>query len=424
MAKAQNKAKKQDEVSADVIAKDIQYVADNMGIDPWAVSLVQYRKNGGKFSERKIRYNGGFVSIKNTYFGVQEPKDYATISDLKELRSQYNKLLVEAGDVERLHRRIQESLSKMPKITGTVYTPKKKQQKTTRTVNLVLSDLHIGSDLSAKESVTQFGRVEESRALAAVIKNTCEYKQQYRAETELNVLLLGDIFEAELHDRTSADLLHVQTCRAIYLLIQAVKRLAENFPKVTIYTAVGNHGRDTAVHKQRATALKFNALETTVYFAIKQACAGLKNVKFEQSMHPWTIVKSQGYSFFATHGDTVFNVGNVGNSVNIKSLENQINKINASLKDSHEYRVFVVGHVHQAMVTQISNGTTVIVNGALTPPNGYANSLGIMESQQIQVLWETVPGFPVGDFRFIDVSDSATKESLDSIITPFSEFVL
>jgi len=142
------------------------------------------------------------------------------------------------------------------------------------------------------------------------------------------------------------------------------------------------------------------------------------------SFSPWVEAKAQGNKIFATHGDTVFNVGNVGSSVNVKSIENQVNKINASLKDHEEYAVFVVGHIHQALVTQISNGSILVINGALTPPNSYANSLGIMESSQIQVMWESTKEYPVGDIRFIDVTETGDKAKLDLIIQPFDEFKL
>ena len=91
------------------------------------------------------------------------------------------------------------------------------------------------------------------------------------------------------------------------------------------------------------------------------------------------------------------------------------------MKDKDEYKIFIVGHVHHALATPLTNGTHLITNGALVPPNSFAQSLNIMESQQIQVLFETTPEHPVGDLRFINVTanDPYKDKSLDKIIEPF-----
>jgi len=406
---------------ADSVAADIRLVAKAAGVEPWTLTKAQYNKFGGKFSEWDVRKIGGFNSVRNSYFAPQEPKDHAIISDMSEIRREYNKLLKDFGDVERLHKRVRESLVKMPKMSGPMYKPKKATAKIERTVNAVWSDHHVGSDIVAKETNINYGKVEEARALAALTLNIAEYKTQYRDNTRLNLLILGDLIENELHDRTSADLLHIQTCRAIFIYPQAIRFLASQFRRIDVSFAVGNHGRDTAVHHSRATALKYNAIETTIYYAIRIAMSEYKNVFFHQPMTPWVEFDASGYRGYATHGDTNLNPGNPGKKVNIESLENQTNKINASLKDTDEYKIFVCGHIHQALHTRLSNGAHLFLNGALTPPNTFAQTLNIMEAPQVQVMWESVPGYPVGDVRFVDASDSAGKTKLDQIITPFKE---
>jgi len=417
-------SKQNNKLSVNDIAKDIKSVCKDAGINPYELSISKYFKLGGKYTEWNIRSLGGMRNIVDAYFASEKPENLPVILDLKEARKDFSKVTKELADIERLHKRIEDSISRITYKKYKPYSSKKKEKKINRTVNLVLSDLHIGSDISNKETNHSHGRQHESRSLAAVVRNVCEYKKQYRDLTELNLFILGDCFESELHGRTSADLLHVQACRAIYLLTQAVASVSANFPKVTVYFAVGNHGRDVSVHSQRATSLKFNALETTVYYAIRQASANLKNVTFVQPMTPWVVATAQGHRIFATHGDTVFNVGNPGTAVNVKQIENQVNKINASLKDEEEYKIFIVGHVHQGLVTQLSNGAMVVINGPLVPPNPYANSLGIMESPQVQVMWESTADFPIGDFRFINVNGSGDDKTLDTIIAPFDEFVL
>lgn len=243
---------------------------------------------------------------------------------------------------------------------------------------------------------------------------------QYRDETELNLFVLGDVTEGELHARTSADLLHVQNCRAMYLLTQFVQQMSANFKKVTVHFAVGNHGRDMAIHKDRATALKYNAHETTIYYGVKLATKHLTNVSFVHPKTPWVEATILGHKMYATHGDTHFNPGNVGNKIDIRGLEAQANTINASLKDQEEFKVFMCGHVHTPLAMQIKNGQFIVINGALTPPNSYATSLNIHESPQVQVMWESTKKHAVGDTRMINAAGSSSDKELDKIIKPFT----
>lgn len=406
------------EASVDAIAKDIKLICQENGINPYDLTKAKYAKFGGNFSEWDLRKVGGLRNVVDAYFRSEKPEDQELVMDLKEVRSGYNKLLTEQADLNRLLHRIELSVANMPRMNGAAYKPKKNKS-TDRLLNVVLSDHHIGSDIMRQETKIQYGAVEEARALSYLTENIINYKLQYRDETELNILMLGDFLENELHARTSADLLHLQTCRAMWLYPQMLKHLAANFKKVRVYFSVGNHGRDMAVHQNRATAMKYNALETTVYYAIRQAMADYKNIEFFQPLTPWVEFNLFGNRGYATHGDTHLNPGNPGKKIDIAGIENQINRINASLKDDDEYKVFVTGHIHQAVVTPLPNRAYLILNGALTPPNSFAQSLNIMEAPQIQVMWEAVPDHPVGDFRMIDVSRSALDGKLDKIVAPF-----
>ena len=404
----------------DQIAVDIERVANELDIPAYALTKAKYFKGEGTFTEWQFRKYGGFNSIKNTYFESDEERDESTVIETNELRKSYRKLRKHYGEVEFMLRRIEDAVAAIPTVKVTPYKVTKKiKQKEPRTLNLLLSDLHFGSDLTIEQHSHAFGKVEEARALGAVVRNVCNYKIEYRDQTELVVNILGDTIENVLHGVNSADHLHMQAARAMYLLSQAIARFSENFPKVVVNFAVGNHGRDTSIHHSRATDLKWNALETTIYYGVKLACQSLQNVSFHQPLTPWITYKAQGHNVYATHGDTNLNPGNPGSKVDIKGLENQTNKINASLSDRDEYAVFAVGHVHHAFVTTLSNATHLITNGALVPPNSYAQTLNIMESQQIQVLWETTPEYPVGDFRFINVTKSGKDKSLDKVIKPF-----
>jgi predicted phosphodiesterase len=398
---------------------DIKNIAKKVGVDPADLSKAAYFSNGGKFLEWDFRKMGGYSSIVKSHFEKINDKNFGLITDIKEIRRQHLKLEKQIGDQDLFLDRIKEAVSDIPKVSLTPFKPKKNKNLEERTLHINLSDLHFGSDLSGKENMHNWGSIEESRAIAQVTKNVIEYKTQYRDNTALVVNILGDVIQNELHGRTSAELLHIQTCRAIWLLKQVIARFAENFKLVKVNFASGNHGRDTAIHKQRAVHMKFNSIETTIYFAVRTALEHVPNVSFNHPMTPWVSYEANGHKIYATHGDTHLNPGNPGKNVNIGSLENQMNRINASLKDTEEYKVFIVGHVHLPLVTELPNGSYLVVNGALTPPDSFAQSLNIMESQPAQVLFESTEKHPVGDFRFINVGDSANNSELDKLIKPF-----
>lgn len=402
------------------IVKEINTLCKKHKINPYELNRAKYYKLGGTAKEWDLRRYGGLRNIIEAHFQLEKPQqDLPAIIEMKEVRKAYERHLNQLSHFDLLLQKVKQAVADIKPLTGPIYKPKHTKSETNRIITVVLSDHHIGSDIQKMETGHQFGAIEEARALAYLSEQIINYKIRHRDETILNILFLGDIIENELHGRTTADLVHLQACRAIWLYPQMLRQLAGNFKHINVYFAVGNHGRDKSFHTERATALKFNALETTIYFAIRQAMSSYKNITFFQPTTPWVVFNLFEFKGYATHGDTHLDVGNPGEKINVAYIEQQINKINASLKDTEEYKVFVAGHVHQPIITQLTNGSYLILNGALVPPNSYAQSLNIMEAPQVQVLWEATPQHPVGDFRMINVAESATMSKLDKIIIPF-----
>ena len=320
--------------------------------------------------------------------------------------------------------RVEEITSKVfkGKIEPSGYALKRPRGDFDRQLSLILSDLHFQSLLNGREHPIPFGAVEEARRLAQVILQTVEYKPQYRKNTLLNLHLLGDIIQGQLHDMRDGAPLAEQCAAAIWLLSQAISYLAQYFPEIRIRCATGNHGRFLHRHQQRAIHQKWDSAETVIYFALKQASAHLPNVKFEIVYTPYYAYQCFDKKAFATHGDTVLNPGNPGSNIQTGSLEQQIDRINAALPDKDEYALFFVGHVHIGNVTWLPNGARLITNGCLIPPDDFSiGGLGRFESTCGQMLWESVKGHIVGDVRFITVDRTIDKDrSLDKIIHPFT----
>lgn len=304
------------------------------------------------------------------------------------------------------------------------HKPPSYKEPVTRALNLILSDLHFGADIKEEETgYLNYGPVEESRRFAEIIKQTIEYKPHYRKQTELHVNLLGDIIQHKLHDPQDAAPVSVQQARAIHLLSQGFAQLAENFGKVYVYCATGNHGRDLNRHRERATSGKWDSVESVIYYSLSKILSSYKNITFVIPKTPFVIYKVLGHKVFSTHGDNVLKSGNPGKSLNIASMENQINRFNASMKDTDEIEVAIVGHTHCASVSNLNSGCAMITNGALPPVDQYTVSIGYLENRASQTIFETTKEHALGDIRFIRVGkEQDNNEDLDKIIKPFSGF--
>lgn len=300
----------------------------------------------------------------------------------------------------------------------------KPRGKTARILNLALSDTHYGSNLDPREVKHKYGPVEEARRTAHIVRQVASYKRHHRDTTELYWHVLGDMIQGQLHDMRDGAPLAEQVAACIRILIQAMRYLAVEFPRgVTVFCTPGNHGRNTARHRERATNQKWDSIETMIYVAMKEAAAFLPNVKVVLDYAPEYYWDAFGSVGLGTHGDTVIQPGYPGKSINVEGISRQVDKINNARirKGEKPLSVVVVGHVHIGSMTHLPGGTVIITNSCLIPPDPYAKSIGIFDTANGQWMWESVAGHPVGDARFITVnSDVDADESLDAIIKPFA----
>lgn len=299
----------------------------------------------------------------------------------------------------------------------------KNKLKTSRILNLLISDTHYGSSLDPREVGHKYGPVEEARRTAEVCRQVARYKHEYRKDTELHIHLLGDIIQNNLHDDRDGLPLAEQVAAAMRILVQAIAFLSKEFPKGVVVSCVtGNHGRNKGRHRTRAVNQKWDSIETMIYTALKELANFIPNVKVNLGYTPKYDFEAFGKVGFATHGDNVLNVGYPGKSINVESLHKQINKINNArvFKGHLPYSLFIVGHVHIGTMTHLPGGVKVITNGCLIPPDAYAENIGIFESTCGQWLWESIDGHMVGDARFIEVDElTDNNTALDKIIKPF-----
>lgn len=386
---------------------------------------IAYGINKLGIVRRDITRLGGFNAIRDHYF-PRVPTDHGVtrlrLRESANLNRRLGKDAAQQAFVLHEMRRLTEKLFKgritpiVPRSAG--------NKKISRAIVAVLSDLHFGSDLHAEETgFLDYGRVEEARRLAKVVKQITDYKIEHRASTELHLVLAGDLIHGKLHDPQDGAPRAEQKMRAIHLLSQAVSQLAAQFAKVDVHCVSGNHDRDITRHHGRATVGKWDGSGTEIYSSIRLVCGRHANVKFHIPLKPFDVFEVFGKKYFVTHGDTVLSAGNPGKTVETGKLEAQINRWSMSVKEKEKYSVFIMGHVHTPMVHHMANGAWLVINGCLIPADNYCVSLGLPETVSDQVMFEATPGYPVGDFRFITLDRQVDEDtSLDRIIAPWERF--
>lgn len=306
------------------------------------------------------------------------------------------------------------------KVVATGFAKKKAAGKVKRILNLHVSDTHIGARLPGGEYPTASNAQTEARRLAYLCEQAAGYKTDHRDQTHLNLLLNGDLIEGLLghSNADTEDPLTDQHVACLHMLVQMVTYLSHHFRSVDVWCSSGNHGRNVQVHPGRATAQKWDSFETTIYVGAQLACRPLQNVRFHVPLTPYCVIPLFSRHMLMTHGDTVINVGNPAKSVNVDGISKQINAIVATKAYAQQgFDVVVAGHVHTGLMLHLP-ASMLIVNGPLTPPNGFALGLGFFEACS-QWMWESTPDHVVGDARLIRIGPNVDKDaSLDQVIRP------
>ena len=417
------------------IAEHIKLCADGMRIAPSDLVWWDFRAYAGAawgqnkidMIGRDITRLGGFYAIRDSYFHQEGTEQAVARARIREHAQLSRRLGANATDEAFQYQQIEAFAERVFKGRVRPVGFAKKLSKGPgfkRAVVVCLGDTHWGADLQASETgAHDFGKVEEARCVAQCVKETVSFNKQYRKETELHVVLLGDFIHGCLHDLRDGAVLAEQQSRAIHLLIQFVAHVAAAYLKVTIHCVSGNHDRDKARHFKPATSGKYDSHATLIYSAVKQATRDLKNVTWDIPLSAFCVFSIFDVKYFVTHGDGVIKVGNPGQAINTGELEKQTNRLNATLSETSEYKVVIVGHVHQSARTLLNNGVTVIVNGAGTPVDAFAVSIGIFESVSSQQIFEVVPNFPVGAGYPIMLGPSVYKNAeLDKVVLPWIGF--
>jgi hypothetical protein len=428
----------------EALVAEIKRIAEKLNVHPASLTKSQVISELEGFKEWDLRKVGGLTSLQTAYFPFED-KDLASVVDNKNKNSYVKKLEKEIGEVELRMRKFPQVLSEIVTRTSVIRplildkTATKRYLKeiasppsdnSKRSICTIWSDQHFGTNFTKDHTkgLNAYNWDIAAHRLALLCEQIATFKIERRmVHEELVIFLLGDNIAGVIHDQEGGhiDLSAEQVWGTSGYYIQAISYLLNIFPKIRIECQTGNHGR--VMHKKskdRAMVAKFDSFETMIASNIMSYFAQDKRVTINIPKAPYSDVIVQGHRIYATHGDTVFNVGNPGKSIPLASIEKQINSINANL-DMNEprYELFLTGHVHHYMENHVGN-VQVIVNGCMVGTDPFALSVGINDNNPTQVLWETTTHFAQGDLRQVhckraDSASSETHKRFNKIITPY-----
>lgn len=305
---------------------------------------------------------------------------------------------------------------KVPK--STVKFSKTKYNK--RMLTLLWSDLHFGVDVDPREVLlSEFNWKIATRRMAKLVDQAARWKPQYREETDLQIVLNGDILHGIIHlSEANIKEIQEQVWGATAILSKAIGYLSQHFNNVNVLCLPGNHDRVTYRSGERAIAQRWNSHSHSVYLGLKCWFRECDNVKFDVPMAGMgTYELPGGHLVFVSHGDTEPSTSNVGKSFNVSKTSEALLKLNAGGVFEKKASVVLFGHWHQPSQFMLQDGTICVVNGSLIGADSYTqNAIGYFNSMPAQVMFESVKDFPVGDFRIIQLRDADNDSSLDDII--------
>jgi transposase len=261
-----------------------------------------------------------------------------------------------------------------------VTEPKKRRGVTSVTPHLLISDAHRG-DVIKPEQVggcnshnPQISDLRHRKLVDGFIRQAKERLSGYNYGGVV-VSLLGDMFSGDIHHelmRTNSASIQDEVCNYLAPMCSALTHFAEEFGRVLVPTAVGNHSRSTLkpVSKDRA----HTNFDRMFYRLLQQMLQGDKRITILIPEAADMLYSVQGTTFLATHGDRAKggggDLGPLGALLKLhkdtKARQRQINQ---------PYDVLTVGHYHRATPYGIGRDC-ILLNGTIRGFDEYCFNSG------------------------------------------------
>jgi hypothetical protein len=409
------------------IASEIRRVAASKGVDPYFLTKADILANSN-VSEWKLRSVGGLSGVRKAKIPQSGlTQDLAGKREVAINKAYVSKLERELGDreyfVDALGKKVESALAKFPIKISNLKKPKHKpsKKKVQREIVAMISDTHFGLKVDQEE--VPFNKLDwqiASRRMGLFAEQIADYKSHHRGSTpRLRLCLGGDLGQGVIHmDDSGTDLITFQFIGITQILTQMIDYLRNHFNEILVECTPCNHLRQTYRTPKRALKQKYDSYATMIHFALQAAFRSAPDVTFNVPKTPWTEWDMLGHRVFMTHGDTVFETGNPSSSINIGRLTEQINNLNANV-DGKKFSVVMVGHMHTPLKILLKNGVWLIMNGTGSGIDAFAQSIGFFNNYPTQIIYESTPEWPVGDFRVIGLSNADSEAKYEKIVKPY-----
>lgn len=411
------------------IRTDVESVAKEAGISPSELTILKYKKHGGKYSDREIRNAvGGLSTFIKEAFPEQE-KNLAEIAGTRQRSSYLKRLEKDLGDRlyfgEKLTKALVDHYKNFPIQLRKQKIVKTTNRKETERFNIVtLSDTHFGKSVDPREvEGARYDWTVAARRLGRYADATANYKFDHRKECGgLIINLLDDLIEGIIHlDDTNIDLITMQIIGAQRYLVQFIDYQLQFYPEIRIYATPGNHSRVYTAIKgsNRATAQKYDSYFTLVVEYLKAVFRNEHRVRVFQPMTAYTTYKVFEHDVLLFHGDTHIVIGNPSRSLDIRTYSQKLDSFIAGNPSLKKLDIVFSGHVHFGCFALLDNGANFFVSPSMIGAEPYGQTNERFGNNAGQWIVESVKEYPVGDMRLCELKQADQNDSYEEIINPF-----
>lgn len=322
-------------------------------------------------------------------------KQGAPTDEVKALRAEVAELRKVSADLKAIQAIIGRIDAKVTDPPAWLLNPTKPARLVHGVPTLMLSDLHFGEVVKAAEvnQVNAYSTAIAKRRLRRVLEGSVSLLRRALAPGEFGgmvVQLNGDMVEGVIHDelRETVDETVMQAVITLHdELVAGLKGLADEFGRVFVPCAYGNHGRlDRKPRAKRAGQLNFDWL--LYHFLARTIGADRKyrdKISFLIPEGRDTIYRLCGVRYLQTHGDT-FRGGSGITGPLLPWMRGDAKTRKAYAAMNQPYDVLCMGHWHQLRFLG-----QIIVNGSLVGYNEYALRERFDYEPPQQALWLTHP---------------------------------
>lgn len=261
------------------------------------------------------------------------------------------------------------------------------------TLVVFLSDTHFGEvvDPGEMNGYNAFNPDIAEQRLERFFQRTALVAHNYLAGVKYDGVVLalgGDLVSGDIHDElteTNAMSTYQTVEWAVPRLEAGVGLLSEEFGKVHVVSAPGNHGRNTRKpkHKRRSA----NNADTHIARLLSQRFASSSNVTFSVPDSIDVDFSVYGYRFSLEHGDQAKGGdGQVGALGPVKRLA--LRKQTQLAAEGRPFNYMLVGHFHQLVFGQTQG---FVMNGSLKGYDEYARAWHFRPEPAQQALMVCTP---------------------------------